>query len=69
MKREFIDVEAQLTCRDYRGAIDAGLEARLLRRDGEYSDGAIRHDGEDLKGVHTVKSLTEVLEEARRRNA
>lgn len=59
----------QLTGSDYQGAINAGLEGRLLRRDGEYSDGAIRHDGEDLTGVHTVKSLTEVLEEAKRRNA
>ena len=59
---------AELTNRDYRGAIDAGLEARLLRRDGEYSDGANRDDGEDLKGVHTIKNLTELLGEARRRN-
>lgn len=54
---------------DYRGAIAAGLEARLLRRDGDYSDGAVRHDGEDLSGVHTITSLSEVLEEAKRRNA
>lgn len=59
----------QLTVSDYEGAVNAGLEARLLRREGEYSDGAMRHDGEDLKGVHVIKDLTEVLEEAKRRNA
>lgn len=55
--------------RDYRGATAAGLEARLLRREGEYSEGAVRHDGEDLSGVKTVKTLTEVLDEVKRRNA
>lgn len=54
---------------DYRGAVAAGLEGRLIRRAGEWSDGAVRVAGEDLEGVHVVKSLADVLDEVRRRNA
>jgi FMN phosphatase YigB (HAD superfamily) len=54
---------------DYRGSVAAGLEGRLVRRDGEWSDGAARVADEDLEGVHVVRSLSDVLEEVRRRNA
>ncbi|GMK56478.1 hypothetical protein CspeluHIS016_0303180 [Cutaneotrichosporon spelunceum] len=54
---------------DYRGSVAAGLEGRLIRRDGEWSDGAVRGHGEDLSGVHVIRSLSEVLDEVKRRNA
>jgi hypothetical protein len=57
-----------LTCRDFCGASNAGLEARLVRRPGEWSDGAIREAEEDLGGVNVVRSLREVLGEAEARN-
>jgi hypothetical protein len=53
---------------DYRGATSAGLEARLIRRQGEWSDGAVRTSSEDLEGVRTISSLRDVVEEVRRRN-
>ncbi|RSH87113.1 hypothetical protein EHS25_003602 [Saitozyma podzolica] len=52
---------------DYHGARAAGLEARLIRRDGEWSDGAARRAEEDLKGVEVVRSLDELLDEVRHR--
>ncbi|BEI82632.1 hypothetical protein CcaverHIS002_0305000 [Cutaneotrichosporon cavernicola] len=54
---------------DYRGSVAAGLEGRLVRRHGEWSDGAVRGHAEDLEGVHVIRSLTEVLDEVKRRNA
>lgn len=57
-----------LTNSDYHGALAAGLEARLIRRQGEWSDGAARTAGEDLEGLHTISSLSDVVEEVRRRN-
>ncbi|CAK9783202.1 HAD-like protein [Cutaneotrichosporon oleaginosum] len=54
---------------DYRGSLAAGLEGRLVRRDGEWSDGAVRHGVEDLDGVHVISSLSDVLREVKRRNA
>jgi hypothetical protein len=56
-----------IRARDYHGALAAGLEARLIRRDGEWSDGAARHVEEDLKGVEVVRSLDELLDEVRLR--
>lgn len=53
---------------DYHGAVSAGLEARLVRRMGEWSDGASRKVNEDLEDVTTVRSLSEVVEEVRQRN-
>ncbi|ORX40875.1 HAD-like domain-containing protein [Kockovaella imperatae] len=53
---------------DYRGAINAGLEARLIRRPGEWSDGAVRAPEEDLQGVHVIRDLDEVVQEVDRRN-
>lgn len=53
---------------DYRGALSAGIEARLIRRRGEWSDGAVRTSEEVLDGVHTVDSLTDIIEEVRQRN-
>lgn len=54
---------------DFRGSVAAGIEGRLLRRPGEWSDGAVREAEEDVGGVNVVRSLTEVLEEVKRRNA
>lgn len=54
---------------DYGGAVAAGLEGRLVRREGEWSDGAVRVAGEDLSGVDVITSLSEVLEEVRLRNS
>lgn len=56
-----------LTDRDYHGALKAGLEARLLRRNGEWSDGAKRTADEALDKVETVSELGEVVKEAKRR--
>lgn len=56
-------------CSDYIGAKEAGLEARLIRRIGEWSDGAARQRDEDLTGVETIASLTEVVDEVRRRRS
>lgn len=53
---------------DYQGARAAGLEASLIRRTGEWSDGASRIGDEDLSGVKTIDSLDRVVEEVRRRN-
>lgn len=54
--------------RDYRGAEGAGLEARLIRRAGQWSDGASRKTEEDLKGVQVVRSLRDIVDEVERRN-
>jgi FMN phosphatase YigB (HAD superfamily) len=53
---------------DYHGAMSVGLEARLIRRVGEWSDGAARHAQEDLSGIQTIQSLKDVVDEIRRRN-
>lgn len=55
--------------RDYHGAVTAGLEARLVRRQGEWSDGAVRKKGEDLEGVTVVSSLEDIVREVQGRNA
>jgi FMN phosphatase YigB (HAD superfamily) len=60
---------------DYRGSLRAGLEPRLLRRPGEFSDGAKRlseSEERDMlarEGVHVVRSLDELVAEVSRRNA
>lgn len=54
-------------CRDYRGAMAAGLEARLIRRQGDWSDGAARHAGEDLSDVSAIASLHELVAEVESR--
>ncbi|WWC72793.1 uncharacterized protein I206_106757 [Kwoniella pini CBS 10737] len=54
---------------DYRGSVTAGLEGRLIRREGEWSDGAVRVDGEDLSGVRVIKSLNDVLAEIQARRS
>lgn len=53
---------------DYRGAISAGLEARLIRRVGNWSDGASRESDEDLTDVTVISNLKDVVGEVRRRN-
>ncbi|WOO82565.1 Haloacid dehalogenase-like hydrolase domain-containing protein 3 [Vanrija pseudolonga] len=52
---------------DFGGATGAGIEGRLIRRSGEWSEGAIREAEEDLGSVNVVHSLEEVLAEARAR--
>ena len=53
---------------DYHGAMSAGLDARLIRRIGEWSDGAARIAQEDLSGIQTIRSLNDIVDEIRRRN-
>ncbi len=63
-----------LTCdyRDYYGATSAGLSARLLRRPGEWSDGAKRNAEDEEAvvemGVNVVRSLDSLVQEIRSRN-
>jgi hypothetical protein len=47
--------------------MSAGLEARLIRRVGEWSDGASRIAQEDLSGIKTIESLKDIVDEIRRR--
>jgi len=49
--------------------MSAGLDARLIRRVGEWSDGAARNAQEDLSGVQTIRSLKDIIDEIRRRNS
>ncbi|WWC65006.1 uncharacterized protein I303_107620 [Kwoniella dejecticola CBS 10117] len=53
---------------DYRGSVAAGIEGRLIRRQGEWSDGAVRVHDEDLSSVRVITSLKDVVEEVRSRN-
>ncbi|KAJ9091089.1 hypothetical protein QFC19_009263 [Naganishia cerealis] len=59
---------------DYHGALRAGLEARLIRRPGEFSDGAKRRSEDEERemlhrdGVCVIRSLEEVVDEVRERN-
>lgn len=59
---------------DYHGAVRAGLEARLIRRPGEFSDGAKRDSEEaerdmlQQEGVRVIRSLAEVVAEVKQRN-
>lgn len=53
---------------DYLGAMSAGLDARLIRRKGEWSDGAARIAQEDLSGIQTIGSLKDIIDEICRRN-
>jgi hypothetical protein len=54
--------------RDYQGATDAGLNALLVRRPGEWSEGTKRLANEDLVNVPVVNSLSEVLSRLRAQN-
>ncbi|WVQ63476.1 uncharacterized protein L199_001629 [Kwoniella botswanensis] len=53
---------------DYHGSTSAGLEGRLIRRQGEWSDGAVRTSSESLEGVRIITSLRDIVTEARERN-
>ncbi|OCF35974.1 hypothetical protein I317_00497 [Kwoniella heveanensis CBS 569] len=53
---------------DFQGATSASLEARLLRRPGEWSDGAVRTAEEELGEVNLISNLEEIVNEVRRRN-
>ncbi|WVQ77150.1 hypothetical protein IAR50_006833 [Cryptococcus sp. DSM 104548] len=53
---------------DYQGSTKAGLEGRLIRRPGEWSDGAQRHAAEDLDGVNVIASLDDLVKEIENRN-
>jgi hypothetical protein len=48
--------------------MSAGLGARLVRRVGDWSDGAARNAQEDLSGIRTIRSLRDLVDEIRRRN-
>lgn len=48
--------------RDYLGSEAAGLHGALIRRDGNFSDGAKRVATEDLEGIRTIRSLEELVE-------
>ncbi|OWZ63222.1 hypothetical protein AYX15_04743 [Cryptococcus neoformans] len=54
---------------DFHGAASAGIEARLIRRPGEWSDGAVRDAKEELGGVNVVSSLEDIVKEVKQRNA
>ena len=47
---------------DYNGATDAGLEALLLRRLGPEGEEAHKEEDEDLTGVRTIGSLSEIVD-------
>ena len=47
---------------DYNGATNAGLEALLLRRPGPEGEEAHKEEGEDLTGVRTIGSLSEIVD-------
>jgi hypothetical protein len=49
--------------------VSAGLEGRLIRRGGEWSDGAVRSVEEGLEGVKVIENLHEIIDEVTRRNA
>lgn len=46
---------------DYRGGTAAGLHALLLRRAGDFSDGATRSAAEDLAGVRLIAGLEDAV--------
>jgi FMN phosphatase YigB (HAD superfamily) len=60
---------------DYRGALRAGLEPRLIRRPGDFSDGAKRLSEEEERatlereGVHVIRTLDDLVAEVTRHNA
>jgi hypothetical protein len=47
---------------DYHGARSAGLHSFLIRRAGDWSEGAKRTASEDLDGVEVVGSLADAVE-------
>ncbi|KZO98792.1 HAD hydrolase subfamily IA REG-2-like protein [Calocera viscosa TUFC12733] len=53
---------------DYWGAKKAGIEALLVRREGDYSDGSRREATENLDGVQVVHGFGDVVEWVRKRN-
>ncbi|KAI9637171.1 HAD-like domain-containing protein [Dioszegia hungarica] len=53
---------------DYRGARAAGVAARLIRRQGEWSDGAARASDESLEDVEVVRSLYDIIDHIEERN-
>ncbi|ADV25538.1 hypothetical protein I315_04707 [Cryptococcus gattii Ru294] len=53
---------------DFYGATSTGIEARLIRRPGEWSDGAVRDAKEELSGVNIVSSLQDIVNEVKQRN-
>lgn len=55
--------------RDYHGSLRAGLHALLIRRPGEFSDGATRTKTECLDGVNVVESLDDAVAFVQRWNA
>lgn len=61
-------IEVSCCSSDFHGATSAGIEARLIRRPGEWSDGAVRDAKEELGGVNVVSSLEDIVKEVKQRN-
>jgi len=62
-----LHVGDELVC-DYKGAVDAGMNALLLRRSGAEGEQAHKEDDELLDTVEVVEKLSEVVEWVRERN-
>lgn len=54
--------------RDYQGARLAGLQSLLIRRDGDFSDGATRSSSENLQSVDVIRGLDDAVKWVRRWN-
>lgn len=50
---------------DFRGSTSAGLHGLLVRREGDFSDGAKRDKTEVLEGVRVINRLDEAVEYVR----
>ena len=53
---------------DFRGSTSAGLHGLLIRREGDFSDGAKRTKVEDLDGVRVVSHLQQAVDFVREWN-
>nr|XP_019050909.1 hypothetical protein I302_01352 [Kwoniella bestiolae CBS 10118]OCF29839.1 hypothetical protein I302_01352 [Kwoniella bestiolae CBS 10118] len=53
---------------DYQGSTAAGIEGRLIRREGEWSDGAVRQASEDIGDVQVITSLNDIVQEVKSRS-
>ncbi|KAF9012411.1 HAD-like domain-containing protein [Cyathus striatus] len=57
---ECLHVGDELKC-DYKGALDAGMNALLLRRLGQYGEQAHKEPDENLKDVTVISDLSSVI--------
>ncbi|KAF9529407.1 HAD-like domain-containing protein [Crepidotus variabilis] len=63
---ECLHVGDELRC-DYEGAVEAGMNALLLRRTGPAGEQAHKEVDEDLQGVEVVENLNKVLDYVKER--